>query len=272
MQWGAGLAVPLITEQGVGSTVLARLGFGTLLLVATVRPTMQGHSRRAWVTVVAFGVALGLMNWSFYGALGRLPLGVAVTVEFLGPLALAAALSRRVRDLGAVLAAGVGVALIAQIGQVSLDEVDLLGIALALAAGGCWAAYIVLSARTGAEFPGVQGLALAMVVATVVVLPAGAAEMANWGAREFGIGVGVAVLSSVLPYSFELVALRTLRPEAFGVLMSLEPAVAAGAGWLLLHQILTGWQLAGMVLVVIASAAVQIGRSDDPVAGPPVLG
>lgn len=262
VQFGGALAATLIPTLGAGGTVLMRLGFATVILLVAARPRLRGYSRSAWVTVVAFGVALGLMNWSFYGALAHLPIGVAVTIEFIGPLTLAAVLSRRVVDLVAVLAAGAGVVLISQTLSLPLASLSWVGLGLALTAGAFWAAYVVLSGRTGAAFPRLDGLAWAMVVASVVVLPAGVGSVPRWTGHELLFGFGIAVLSSVLPYSLELLALRSLSARVFGILLSLEPAVAALAGLVVLHQRLTGLQLLGLALVVGASAVVLgLGRS-----------
>lgn len=264
VQFGGALAQTLIPQIGAGGSVVVRLAFATAILLLLVRPRWRGHSRRAWLTVIAFGVALGLMNFAFYGSLAHLPIGVAVTIEFIGPLLLAAALSRRLVHAVAVLAAALGVALIAQVFHVPLGELNLVGIALALTAGACWAAYIVLSGRTGTEFPRLEGLALAMVVATVVTLPFGLSSVPAWTMPTLLKGLGIAVLSSVLPYSLELLALRRLSAAAFGILLSLEPAVAALAGLLVLSQQLQLPQLAGMALVVVASAIVMgTSRSRD---------
>lgn len=256
VQFGAALAATLIPELGAGGSVLLRLLFATGILLAVARPRWRGHSRRAWITVGAFGVALGLMNYTFYGALAHLPIGVAVTIEFLGPLLLAAVLSRRLLDFLAIGGAGLGVVLISQFLHVPLAELSLRGLALALAAGAFWAAYIVLSGRTGAEFPHLEGLALAMVIATVVSLPFGLASVPSWDAIALAKGLGIAVLSTVVPYSLELLALRRLSAAVFGILLSLEPAVAAVAGLVVLDQRLDRIQLIGMVLVVLASALI----------------
>jgi inner membrane transporter RhtA len=190
---------------------------------------------------------------------------VAVTIEFIGPLSLAAALSRRWVDAVAVLAAGCGVVLISEALSTPLAELDTTGIALALLAGAFWAAYIVLSGRTGAEFPRLEGLALAMVVATLVTLPLGVTSVPSWTTELLVKGLGIAVLSSVLPYSLELLALRRLSAKVFGVLLSLEPAFAALAGLVVLDQVLSGTQLVGMGLVVTASALVLgLGARRDP--------
>jgi inner membrane transporter RhtA len=265
VQFGGALAATLVPVIGAGGSVVMRLLFATVLLLAFVRPRWRGHSRRAWLTVAAFGVALGLMNYTFYGSLAHLPIGVAVTIEFIGPLSLAAALSRRWVDAVAVLAAGCGVVLISEALSTPLAELDTTGIALALLAGAFWAAYIVLSGRTGAEFPRLEGLALAMVVATLVTLPLGVTSVPSWTTELLVKGLGIAVLSSVLPYSLELLALRRLSAKVFGVLLSLEPAFAALAGLVVLDQVLSGTQLVGMGLVVTASALVLgLGARRDP--------
>ncbi|HSF99192.1 MAG TPA: EamA family transporter [Ornithinibacter sp.] len=267
VQFGGALAATLVPVIGAGGSVVLRLLFATALLLILVRPRWRGHSRRAWVTVIAFGVALGLMNFAFYSSLAYLPIGVAVTIEFIGPLALAAALSRRWVDAVAVLAAAGGVVLISEALHTPWAELEKTGIALALLAGAFWAAYIVLSGRTGAEFPKLEGLALAMVVATVVTLPFGVLSAPSWTPEILLKAFGIAVLSSVLPYSFELLALRRLSAKVFGILLSLEPAFAALAGLIVLGQVLSPTQLVGMALVVAASALVLgLGarRQPDP--------
>lgn len=265
VQFGGALAATLVPEIGAGGSVVMRLLFATVILLAIVRPRWRGHSRRAWLTVIGFGLALGLMNFTFYGSLAHLPIGVAVTIEFLGPLLLAAVMSRRLVDLIAVAAAAGGVLLISQALSVPFAELNLTGLGLAAAAGAFWAAYIIFSGRTGAEFEKLEGLALAMVVATVVTLPLGIASVPDWNAGLIAKGLGIAVLSSVLPYSLELVALRRLSAQAFGILLSLEPAAAALAGLIVLSQTLNRWQLVGMTLVVLASAIVLgLGTRKDP--------
>ena len=266
VQFGGALAATLIPEIGVGGSALLRLALAMLVMLAISRPTLSRHSRAAWTNVLAFGLSLGLMNWSFYGALAHLPIGVAVTVEFLGPLALAAALSRRPRDLVAVSAAALGVVLISGVLHESWSEVSWVGLLLALAAGACWASYIIFSGRTGGSFPKLDGLSLAMVVAAAVVLPAGLGSVPQWTGESLLKGAGIALLSSVLPYSLELVALRTLSAQVFGILLSLEPAVAAVAGLFILGQHLATVQVVGMALVVLASALAMGGAEevDEP--------
>ena len=265
VQFGGALAATLVPEIGAGGSVLLRIAISVLILVPLARPRFRGHSRRAWLTVIAFGTALGLMNWSFYGSLAHLPLGVAVTVEFLGPLILTAVLSRRPLDFVAVLAAGAGVLLISEALTVPLADLSWVGLLLAATAGALWAAYILLSSRTGAEFEKLDGLALALIVSTVVVLPAGLPSLDEWTSEHLLKGLGLAVLSSLLPYSLELLALRRLAASVFGILLSLEPAVAALAGLLVLGQRLDVLQIVGLALVVLASAIVMgVTRPAEP--------
>ena len=267
VQFGGALAATLVPEIGAAGSVTLRLLFATAILLGLSRPSLRGHSPRAWRTVLAFGLALGLMNLAFYASLEHLPIGVAVTVEFLGPLTLATVLARRARDLAAVAAAAVGVVLISRALEVPLSTVEWTGLGLAAAAGACWAAYILASGRAGREFASFDGLALAMVVALVVTLPLGLRSVPDWSGESVLKGLGIAVLSSVLPYSLELAALRHLSARAFGILLSLEPAAAALAGFLVLHQRLTGRQLLGMGLVVVASVLVMgAGQRRDPAA------
>lgn len=265
VQFGGALAVLLLPLIGVAGSVMLRLGLATLVLWIMVRPRLRGRTRGDWMVVATFAVALTTMNLAFYGSLARLPIGVAVTIEFLGPLALAASLSRRRSDALAVGAALGGVVLISQIASTPLDQIDLVGVCLALLAGACWAAYIITSARTGSHFEGLDGIAICLLIGTVLMVPiSGLAGV--WGNVEtlispevLGLGIAVAVLSSAIPYSLELLALRHLAAGVFGVLLSLEPAVAALAGLLLLGQRLAPGQLVGMALVVCASVVV-LGR------------
>lgn len=256
VQIGAGLATILIRQIGAGGTVLLRLGFAMLLMLLVSRPRLRGHSRYAIRTVLTFGIILGLMNLFFYFSLVHLPIGVAVTIEFLGPLTLAAFLSRRLLDGIAVAAALVGVVLISQALEVPLRDLSWTGLGYALLTAFFWGAYIVYSRRVGAAFTQLQGLTIAMAVAAVVVLPMGIHSFGEWTPQRIAIGLGIAVLSSVLPYSLELMALRRMTAQVFGILMSIEPAVAALVGLVILGQILSPTQLLGMALVVVASAII----------------
>ncbi|GGS80969.1 MULTISPECIES: EamA family transporter [Streptomyces] len=262
VQFGGALAVTLMPRAGALGIVTLRLAVAAVVLLLVCRPRLRGHSRADWGTVVTFGVAMAGMNGLFYQALDRIPIGAAVTLEVLGPLALSVATSRRAVNLvWAALALG-GVFLL---GGGGFDGLDPAGAAFALAAGGMWAAYIVFSARTGRRFPQADGLALAMGVGAVLFLPLGVVESGTklLDPVTLGLGAAVALLSSVLPYTLELLALRRLPAATFAVLMSLEPAIAALAGFLVLHQSLTPAQCAAIALVVAASMGAvrtQVGR------------
>jgi inner membrane transporter RhtA len=265
VQVGAAVATTLFDELGPSGTVLLRTGFAAVILVAIWRPTLPRGASGPLRDALLLGIALAGMNLSFYAALDRIPLGIAVTFEFTGPFAVAVAGSRRASDLLWVALAAGGIALLFPGVQGSLDG---LGVALALLAGGFWAAYIVLAARVGRGFSGGQGLALAMAVAAVVLVPVGVAG----GGSALGhpgllaVGLAVAVLSSAIPYSLELEALRRLRKGSFGVLMSLEPAVAALVGLVLLEQDLSVAEMVAIALVVAASAgALGAARAPAPV-------
>ncbi len=254
VQFGSGLARTLFDNAGPGGPVFMRVLFAALLLTAIWRPRIAGVPRRDLLLAAAFGLALAGMNFSFYLALDRIPLGVAVTFEFAGPLAVAVAGSRRALDVLWVLLAAAGILLLSDFGD--FGSLDAVGVALALLAGSFWAGYILLSTRVGQAFPGGTGLALAMVVATLVLAPVGVAD-AGGALLEpgvLGMGAAVAMLSSAIPYSLELEALRKLPNAVFGVLMSLEPAVAALAGYVVLGEILGARELAAIGLVVVASA------------------
>ena len=262
MQLGAAIATKLFDDLGPSGTVLLRMGFAALILVAVWRPAVPRIRSPRARDAVLFAIALAAMNLSFYEALDRIPLGIAVTLEFTGPLAVAVAGSRRVADLLWVALAAAGIVLLAPGVHGSLDG---LGVALALIAGVFWAAYIVLAARVGRTFRGGEGLALAMAVGTVLLLPVGilggGAALGRPGL--LAAGLSVAVLSSAIPYSLELEALRRLPKATFGVLMSLEPVVAALVGLVVLDQGLSGSEVAAIALVVAASAG-ALGSASAP--------
>ena len=263
VQFGAAVAATLIPLVGVFGAVTLRFAFAATVLLVFVRPRLRGRTATDWLVVGTFGAILAMMNLFFYGALARVPIGVAVTIEFTGPLVLATVLSHRRKDLLAVAGAGLGVVLISGLTSTPWAQIDLAGLGLALAAGVSWAGYIVFSARTGARFAQLDGLAIAMTIAAALVAPAGVrlTGSALWTPDALWRGATIAVLSSVLPYSLELIALRRLAAHVFGILLSLEPAVAALAGLLVLGQKLNPGQLLGMALVVAASGLVMGRRS-----------
>jgi inner membrane transporter RhtA len=258
VQFGAAVANQLFPQAGPGGVVFLRLALSALMLTAAVRPSLRGRSQADLVAVLTYGLVLGTMNWSFYEALARLPLGVAVTIEFTGPLAVAIAGSRRLLDLVWVALAGGGVVLLALRGD--RGDITVTGVLLALVAGACWAAYILISKRVGATFAQLDGLAIALCVGALMTLPVGLVQGGSALVRPSVLagGAAVAVLSSILPYSLELIALRRLRAATFGLLMSLEPAVAALAGVLVLGQTLHAVTLIAIVMVVVASVGTTL--------------
>lgn len=260
LQVGAAFAVQLFDDLGAAGAAFGRLAFAAVVLVAVWRPPVRSHSAADLRVAVAFGLVLGAMNLCIYEALARIPLGIAVTFEFVGPLGVALAGSRHGLQLLWVALAAIGIGLLADYGGGSLDA---LGVAFALAAGALWAAYILLSARTGRRFPGGSGLAIAMVAGAIAIAPFGIAGAGSALLRPELLGaiLAVALASSVLPYSLELEALRRLPEAVFGVLMSLEPAVAALAGFAVLGQDLAARDWLAIVLVVVASAGAAAGAA-----------
>ncbi len=258
VQFGSALAATLFARLGPGGAVFLRLVSAAVVLMALWRPSLRGRTPRELALAALFGVVLAGMNLSFYEALQRIPLGIAVAIEFIGPLAVAVAGSRRRLDLLWIVLAAAGITALTRGGTHGLDG---LGIALALAAGSLWGSYILLNARLGRAFEGSTGLALAMCVAAIAGLPAGIADGGThlFELQSLALGTAVGLLSSAIPYSFELEALRRIAPPVFGVLMSIEPAMAALAGFLVLDQGLGARAILGIALVVIASVGASRG-------------
>ncbi|WP_329520445.1 EamA family transporter [Spirillospora sp. NBC_01491] len=266
LQVGAGLAKHLFDRLPPSALVLMRLLTSAIVLCflarTALRTVLRDHSRRSLALAAGFGLSLAMMNLAIYQSFLRIPLGVAVTIEFLGPLAVSIVASRRPRDVLWVLLAGAGVVMLARGG----GDLDPVGIAFALLAGVGWAAYILLSAATGQRFSGSTGLALASAVGAAAVLPVG---VVSGGAALLDpmlllVGLGVGVLSSVIPYSLEMEALRRMPARVFGVLMSLEPAVAALVGVALLGEVLTGRQWIAICCVIVACAGATRSGQDPP--------
>jgi inner membrane transporter RhtA len=257
VQFGGAFAATLFDRVGATGAVSLRLVLATVILLIVVRPRVRGIAGRTWLTVAAYGASLGLMNLAIYAAFSRMELGAAVTVEFCGPLVLAAVLSKRAADAAAVGLAAIGVVLVS--GHEWADIVRP-AVVFALMAGVMWACYIVLAARVSMLMPRLDGLAVGMIVATVIVAPAGLVlhgpELIH--GPTLAVGLAVALMSSVLPYSLELLALRRMPARVFGVLQSTEPALAALAGWLVLTQRLTLSQGLGVAAVVAASVLVTL--------------
>jgi inner membrane transporter RhtA len=293
VQVGAGLAARMFTQVGPLGVTGLRLWWATLIISAiggravarTVRDLVADRAWRDLAIAVAFGVVLGVMNYSIYQSFARIPLGVAVTIEFLGPLAVAVASSRRLLDLGWVVLAAGGVLLLTQGGAVLASgtrsagglaglSTQATGIGFGLVAAACWACYILLSRATGRRFSGSSGLVIAMIVAALIITGPAVAQAGGGLGHPAVIAEGLAVglLSSVIPYRFELEALRRVPAGTFGIWMSLEPAVAALVGLVLLSESLLARQWLAIAAVIVACAGASrstAGHADPPEPMPP---
>jgi inner membrane transporter RhtA len=269
VQTGAAVARTAFDEAGAMGITLMRLGLSSAVLVAVLRPRPWRWSRDAQQATLLFGLCMAGMNMVFYLALRTVPLGVCVTVEFLGPLTVALVQTRRWRDVLWVCLAAAGVALLGLRGG---GDLPIGGLVLALVAGAFWALYILASARVGQTVPGTEGLAIALVIAALIALPFGAAGVAGVldQPRILLIGCGVALFSSIIPYICELAALRRMPTRVFGVLMSLEPGAAAVAGLIVLDQALAARETVALVLVSVASVGITLGRRGDQAAPQPL--
>jgi len=261
VQFGSAFARTHFHEVGPTGAATLRLVFAAVILLVVVRPKVASWGRRQWLWAALLGLALAGMNSLIYLAVARIPLGVAVTLEFTGPLVLALVQTRRLRDAVWALVAGAGVILL---GLGTTSGIALGGVLLAFGAAGFWAAYIVASARVGRVAPGIDGLVVAIVIAAVVVTPFGIAPAVGAITHDLSIlwvFAIVAVLTSALPYALEMIALRALPTRVFGVLSSLGPAVAALAGLAVLGQRLDSREVVALALVTIASIGVTVSRS-----------
>jgi inner membrane transporter RhtA len=264
IQIGASMAKSLFPVVGALGATSLRLGFGTLLLWLVLRPWRMPWRTLPWRMLVGYGISLGVMNSLFYLALQTVPLGIAIALEFTGPLGLALLGSRRPRDVAWVALAVAGLLLLVPWSS-QHAALDPLGVAYALGAGLCWALYIVFGQKAGADH-GPQAVALGAAIAALVAVP--------WGVLESGmgllapallpLGLGVAVLSMALPYSLEMIALTRLPTSTFGMLMSLEPAIGALCGFVFLHEHLGILQWLAILAVVIASAGATLGARAAP--------
>lgn len=271
LPFGAAVAAQLFPVLGPWGVTSLRVAIAAVLLVVIVRPRPRRWTRPQWLAAVLFGVSLAAMNGFFYAAIDRIPLGPAVAIEFLGPLVLAAVLTRRLADAVWVAVALLGMALLGIDGLIGAEPLDPLGVLFILIAAGFWVMYIRMSARVGALIPGSGGLAMGLAVAAVLLIPVGvpAAATVAGDLQLLLLAAVTAVLSSVIPYSFELAALRRLPQRVFGVLLSLEPAFATLAGWLILGQDATALRLLAVALVIAASVGTTLGvrrdrRGDGP--------
>jgi inner membrane transporter RhtA len=266
VQFGAAIAITVFNRAGASGVVLLRLVFASLILLAVARPRVREMTNRQRWLAAGFGVVLGVMNIAFYASIARIPLGIAVAIEFLGPLGVAIAGSRRRVDFAWVALAAIGVLALS---RGDAHALNLLGVLLALLAGTAWAIYILWNARMGQAFSDRSGLTFAMCVAAVIALPfgIGAGGTHLLESHVLLIGAAVGLLSSAIPYSLEMEALRRITPAVFGVLMSLEPAFAALAGFLIVGQGLSLRELVGIAMVILASAgASSEARGDVAVA------
>jgi inner membrane transporter RhtA len=256
VQVGATVARQLFPFVGATGTVFLRVAFGALILLAIARPGWPRFAASQWRAVVLFGLIIAGMNLCFYQSIARIPLGIAVTIEFLGPLSVAIAGSRKALDFAWAAMAASGVAMLSFTG----GSVTLLGVLFALGAAAGWASYILLGQRVGRLVAGPDGLAIALAIGALALAPFG---IAGAGTRlldlhNLGLGLVVAILSSAVPFSLEFAVLRRLSSQLFGILMSLEPAMGAAAGFLFLAQRLSLWDLVAIGLVMVASAGATL--------------
>jgi inner membrane transporter RhtA len=262
-QGGAALAIRLFPVAGAPGATLLRLGLAAVVLLGAIRPRVRTWTAAQWRAVALYGVSLAGTNGFFYAALSRLPLGTTVTIQFLGPLTLAAALSRRGRDVGWVLLAVGGVLTLGLTDSHGTGghPLNLVGVAFALVSAVFWALYIVAGGRASAAVPGRGGLAVAMTIGALVLVPVGLRGAWHVTAHPHLLlfALGTAVLGSVVPYTLELAAMRRAPRRVFGILLSLEPAVATLAGWLLLGQHAAPVAVAGVAVVIAASAGSTLG-------------
>lgn len=263
LQLGAAIAVPLLTQFGAGLITSLRLLLASLLLMLVFRPRPWRWNRSQWLAVLLFGASLAGMNTFFYAAIARIPLGIAVTIEFAGPLLLAAVLSRQLRDFGAVIAAALAIVMLGVDGSESrTDDLDRLGIVYALIAAAFWAFYIVAGKHLSARASGHGPLPVAMFAAALAVIPFGIGAVPHLARLDMVVPIlGVAIFSSFIPYSLEFAAMRSLSSRTFGVLLSLEPAIAAVMGWIFLRQPITLVQDVAIAVVIAASIFSTLGRT-----------
>lgn len=255
LQFGAALATQIFPHAGPFGTTFFRLFIAGLIMVAITRPRVRDWNKAQWKAVILFGLSIGLMNSFFYAGIARIPLGTAVTIEFLGPLLLAAALSRSVRDFLCVGLAMIGMALLGIESLTGITNLDPLGILFTLIAGVFWACYILTASRLGQAVPGAGGLAFGMLIGSLAPLPLGItqAPAVLMDINLLLLAVGTAILASIMPYTFEFFALRQIPKGVFGILLSLEPAFAALFGWLLLAQPMTILGTIAIAFVIAAS-------------------
>jgi len=270
IQAGASLAKTLFHSVGAPGAVALRTALATLMLVLVLRPWRARITSRSWRALAVYGVSLGLMNFLYYLALRTLPLGITVAIEFTGPLTVAVLSSRRPIDFLWIALAAAGLALLLPIGNAHAN-VDLSGTLFALGAGACWALYIVFGKQAGADY-GAQAVALGSVIASIIVVPIGVAEAGATllSPAALRYGSAIALLSTALPYTLEMIALTRLPARTFGILMSIEPVFGALAGWVMLNEQLALLQWIAIAMVILASIGTTWSASARPSAPVPM--
>ena len=263
LQFGAALAMSLFPLVGPWTTTLCRLFLSGLLLTLVMCPQAHQWSQSQWVSVAFFGLSLGTMNAFFYVAISHIPLGTAVTIEFIGPLVLSAVLSRSIRDVLWVGLAVVGVGLFGVERLLGLSSLRPIGVVCALGAGLFWALYILAADNAGKKVMGTGVIAIALLIGSLPSAPLGMANlfMVATDAHLLLLAIGTAILASLVPYTLEFLALRRLPPGTFGILLSMEPAVAATAGWLLLDQHMGVLGMIAVCLVISACVGTAMSKS-----------
>ncbi|MDQ6472974.1 DMT family transporter [Flavobacterium sp. LHD-80] len=253
VQCGAAIAKTLFPAIGAAGTASIRIGVSALLLLLAYRPNLKAITPAQWKIVIPYGLSLGAMNLIFYFAIERIPIGLAVTLEFVGPLLLAITGSKRLVDYCWVLLAAIGIVLIAPWKN---ERIDSLGVIFALLAGALWAAYIVFGGKISKIMNDGQAVSTGMLFAAILVLPFGFFEngLVNLTPKLFGMGIALALLSSAIPFTLEMKALGQLPPRTFSILMSLEPAAASICAFIFLQENLSFYEILAVVCVVIASA------------------
>ena len=259
VQFGAALSAPTMTAFGSLSTTWLRLCWAAVVLAVVVRPKLRGYAPAHWLAVLALGIAMAGMTLCFFASIELIPLGLAVAIDFLGPLTVATVGVRRWRALVWPLLAIAGVLLLARSGTgwIGGSAAQSVGVLLAVGAALGWGSYIVLMKKTGAAFEGLEGLSISLIAAALVATPFGLVDSGGHiPPMQLAATAGLALLVPLLPYALEMVALRQMPAAAFGILMSVEPAIGALAGFVVLRQPMTVLQLVGMVCVVCASVGV----------------
>lgn len=257
VQCGAAIAKTLFPAIGAAGTASIRIGVSALILLLAYRPNLKQIKPNQWKIVVPYGLCLGAMNLTFYLAIERIPIGLAVTLEFIGPLLLVIIGSKRLIDYCWVLLAAAGIVLIA---PWSNDSIDTVGVLFALLAAALWATYIILGGKVSKIMHGGQAVATGMLFASLLILPFGFYEngLLNLTPKLFGYGVALALLSSAIPFTLEMKALGQLPPRTFSILMSLEPAAAAICAFLFLQEKLNFYEILAVVCVVSASVGATL--------------